>query len=227
MERFIDAENVSRFLKLLCEKTDETSQRTLRSLLARSQRRLALIDSATTGLYPVPPVVLPGRLGGPPRRSVRRLQHDFEASPKPYLLIDPNPGLHIVDINDAYARATMTERRAVAGAPLFDVFPDNPEDPSADGVSNLYESLRIAAATGHAHAMPIQRYDVRDAGGHFVERYWRPSNTPIRGEDGELIYLLHHAVDVTAEVWSRSASENDAAQIYRYREPLSAAGSPA
>jgi hypothetical protein len=49
----------------------------------------------------------------------------------------------------------MTSRHRLAGERLFDVFPDNPDDPPADGVSNLYASLRIAAETGQPHAMKI------------------------------------------------------------------------
>ena len=69
------------------------------------------------------------------------------------LVLDPAPGLHIVDINDAHGRATMTNRRGIAGEQLFDVFPDSPGEPSTDGVSNLYTSLKIAAQTGKPHTM--------------------------------------------------------------------------
>ncbi len=81
------------------------------------------------------------------------------------------------------------------------MFPDNPDNPTADGVSNLFSSLRNTALRGQPQTMPIQRYDVRNAEGMFVERYWRPVNTPIFGE-GRLIYLLHHVEDATAEVLS-------------------------
>ena len=102
-----------------------------------------------------------------------QFQREFENSPLLYLILDPRPGLHIIDINGAYAQATMTTRAVVAGERLFNVFPDNPDDPFADGVSNLYASLRSAAETGRPHAMQIQRYDLRHPNGKFVERYWR------------------------------------------------------
>jgi hypothetical protein len=38
---------------------------------------------------------------------------------------------------------------------------------------------------------------VRDAQGNFVQRYWRPRNTPIYDENGKLLFLLHEADDVT------------------------------
>lgn len=82
------------------------------------------------------------------------------------------------------------------------MFPDNPDDPLADGVSNLYASLRIVAQTGRPHAMAVQRYDIRDPDGSFVERYWQPINSAIVDEDGRLTFLLHHVEDVTDQAAS-------------------------
>ena len=118
------------------------------------------------------------------------------------MLLDPGPGLHIVDINDAYGRATFTNRNDVVGRSLFEIFPDNPDDELADGVSNLYASLRTVVRTGQPHAMAVQRYDIRDLQGQFVERHWQPINSPVHDGDGLLIYLLHHVEDVTADVLS-------------------------
>ena len=84
----------------------------------------------------------------------------------------------IVDVNTAYATATFTHRSDIVGRSLFDVFPDNPDHPFADGVSNLYNSLKTVAKTGQPHAMAVQRYDIRDPAGAFVERHWQPINTP-------------------------------------------------
>ena len=116
------------------------------------------------------------------------------------MLLDPAPGLHIVDINDAYARATFTGRDDVVGHSLFEIFPDNPDDALADGVSNLYTSLRTVVKTGQPHAMAVQRYDIRDPQGQFVERHWQPINSPIHDREGILIYILHHVEDVTADM---------------------------
>lgn len=121
-----------------------------------------------------------------------------------YMLLDPGPGLRIVDINDAYAEATFISRSEVVGKSLFEIFPDNPADPLADGVSNLFTSLRTVARTGQPHAMAIQRYDIRNPAGEFVERHWQPINTPIHDRDRRLILLLHHVEDVTNQVLSSS-----------------------
>jgi PAS domain-containing protein len=125
------------------------------------------------------------------------------------MLLDPGPDLRIVDINDAYAEATLIDRSDVVGSSLFEIFPDNPDNVLADGVSNLYASLRTVAQTGQPHAMAIQRYDIRSRTGEFVERHWQPINTPIHDKDGHLIFLLHHVEDVTDQVLSSSSGKQD------------------
>lgn len=56
----------------------------------------------------------------------------FESAPGCYLVLAPD--LTIVAVNDAYLQATMTEREKILGRRLFEVFPDNPDDPEATGV---------------------------------------------------------------------------------------------
>jgi PAS domain-containing protein len=137
--------------------------------------------------------------------SITQFRRDLEAPPQAYLLLDPRQGLHIVDANPAYAAATLIDPTGVAGQRLFDVFPDNPDNPLADGVSKLLRSLQMAAGTGLRHTMKVQRYDVQNTDGVFVERYWRPRNTPIIGAEGHLLYLLHHVEDVTEEIRAEMA----------------------
>jgi hypothetical protein len=199
MQRFVCEQNIAHFERLLHEATDPTVQSTVRGLLASAKRQLALLSSAASGADTTP-LEQRRRQHGDADTMRRQFQPEFDASPHPYMLLDPGPGLLIVDINDAYAAATLTDRVEIAGRSLFEIFPDNPDDPLADGVSNLYGSLRIVAETGQAHAMAIQRYDIRNPGGVFVERHWQPINSPIHDPAGCLLYLLHHVEDVTAQV---------------------------
>jgi PAS domain-containing protein len=204
MQRFILRENIDRFERLLSFESDEVVRRTLRALLTEAQRKLAETEARMSGVerWSVTALRAEGLLGRM-QPIISKFQQDFEISGRPYLVLDPRPGLYIVDINDAYAEASMAARRKVAGERLFDVFPDNPDDPSADGVNNLYNSLKTAAETGKPHTMAVQRYDVRDKCGRFVERYWRPLNTPLLNEEGRLIFLLHHVEDVTEAVLNK------------------------
>jgi len=123
----------------------------------------------------------------------------FEAAPDPYLVLAPD--LTIVAVSDAYLRATMTQRERIVGRALFEVFPDNPADPAAEGVRNLKASLEQVLNHHVPDAMPVQKYDIRrpqSAGGGFEERFWSPVNTPVFDESGALIYIVHRVEDVTA-----------------------------
>lgn len=199
MQSYICEQNIAHFQKLLDEASDPGLQRTLQALLLSARRELAIVESELSGADGSP-LEARRRRHGDAEAIRRQFQPEFESSPHPYMLLDPAPGLRIVDVNDAYAQATMTNRSDVVGRSLFEIFPDNPDDPLADGVSNLFASLRMVAKSRQAHAMTVQRYDIRDQDGQFIERHWQPVNSPIHDADGVLIYLLHHVEDVTADV---------------------------
>ncbi|MGH3942667.1 MAG: ATP-binding protein [Pseudonocardiaceae bacterium] len=137
-------------------------------------------------------------------------QRLFDAAPSPYLVLDAD--LVIVAVNKAYLAATATDRNIICGRPIFDAFPDNPDDPTADGVHNLHRSLDTVLATGRTDAMALQRYDIpidRDnAGEHFVEKYWSPINTPVLDADGRITHIIHRAEDVTEFVLSHGVDRN-------------------
>ena len=197
MQRFVLEQNIKRFRALMTEERDSRSLETLRNLLSESERNLALMDAIGLGLLPEVAVRGPADPFAQRDGEFARL---FEAAEENYLLLDPRPGLRIVDVNEAYANATMTSRNGIPGERVFDVFPDNPADPLADGVSNLFRSLKRVAETRKPHSMAIQRYDIRDQAGNWIVRYWRPVNLPIFSDAGDLVRLLHQVEDVTAEV---------------------------
>ena len=130
----------------------------------------------------------------------------FEGAPGLYLVLAPD--LRIVAVSDAYLRATMTTREAILGRGIFDVFPDNPDDPEASGVNNLRASLNSVLEFGRTDTMAVQKYDVRRPetdGGGFEERYWSPRNSPVFGPDGQLCFIIHRVEDVTEFVRLRQA----------------------
>ena len=122
----------------------------------------------------------------------------FESAPGLYLVLTPD--LTIVAVSDAYAAATMTEREEILGRNLFDVFPDNPDDPNATGTENLRASLDRVLSKKRPDAMAVQKYDIRkpeSEGGGFEERHWSPVNSPVLGADGKIAYIIHRVEDVT------------------------------
>lgn len=103
----------------------------------------------------------------------------FEATPSPYLVLDPK--LVIVAVNDAYLNATRTQRDAILGRHLFEVFPDSPLDDDAGGVENLQRALSRVLDTGESDTMPMRKYDMPtpdQCAGDLEARYWRIVNSP-------------------------------------------------
>ena len=122
----------------------------------------------------------------------------FESAPGLYLVLAPD--FTIVAVSEAYLRATMTKREEVLGRGIFDVFPDNPNDPAATGVRNLRASLERVLENRTPDSMAFQKYDIRRPeaeGGGFAERYWSPVNSPVFGGAGQVAYIIHRVDDIT------------------------------
>jgi signal transduction histidine kinase len=119
----------------------------------------------------------------------------FESAPGLYLVL--NPELKIVAVSNAYLNATRTKRNDIMGRGIFDVFPDNPDDPTASGVGNLRASLNRVLQTQAPDAMAVQQYDIQKPDGKFEEKYWSPLNTPVLNEKNEVTYIIHRVEDVT------------------------------
>ncbi|WP_461357411.1 ATP-binding protein [Bradyrhizobium sp. USDA 4454] len=144
----------------------------------------------------------------------------FEAAPGLYLVLT-QPDFRIVAASDAYLRATKTERAAVLGRHLFEVFPDNPDDPAADGVRNLRASLERVVQFRRPDTMTVQKYDIRkpeSEGGGFEERFWSPRNTPVFGPTGQFTYIIHRVEDVTSFIQLKQRGAEQAELTDRLRE---------
>jgi len=134
-------------------------------------------------------------------RNVPDFRVLFESVPGLYLVLSRD---HIIlAVSDAYLAATMTGREAIIGRHVFDVFPDNPADPTATGVANLRDSLNRAVSLKRPDTMAVQKYDIRKPGRkaeEFEERFWSPINSPVLGPDGEVQFIIHRVEDVTEYV---------------------------
>src|SRR5882672_3697976 len=151
---------------------------------------MALINLETENEDPltdqIPPIPIPD------------FQALFESAPGLYLVL--TPALTIVAVSEVYLKATMTRWEKILGRNLFNVFPDNPNDPTSSRVSNLSASLKRVLENRAPDAITVQKYDIRrpeSEGGGFEERYWSPVNSPVLGTKGEVAYIIHRVEDVT------------------------------
>jgi len=130
----------------------------------------------------------------------------FQGLPGMVALLTPD--LVYADANEEFLRMSGRTREQVVGRFLFDVFPDNPNDPAATGMRNLEISLRRVVATGERDTMALQRYDVESAAcpGQWEERYWSPVNAPLLDADGKVVLLVHRVEEVTELIRARGRS---------------------
>ena len=157
----------------------------------------------------------------------------FERAPAAMIAIDRR--LSIVAISDRYLAATGTEREAVLGSNVLDVFSARLGAAGARTVRDLEASFARVLSAGIPDVMAVRRRGTAPAGANRGEaRFWRAHNAPVLGEDGSVAYVVHLAEDVTHAVESeptyRLLAEHAADVItrvsldgiYRYVSPSSA-----
>ena len=147
-------------------------------------------------------MALPGRL----------FENIFEATPHPYLILQADERFSTVAVNAQYLAVTGTQREAILGRGLFEVFPDDPSDEASSSVEDLRSSLKRVMSDGRADTMGLQKYDipVRDGTSDFEVKYWSPVNTPLFGTDQKVAYIIHHVEDVTEYVLQSGKGAADA-----------------
>jgi PAS domain S-box-containing protein len=122
----------------------------------------------------------------------------FRSSPNPYMLVDRD--LRYVDANDAYLRVTASKREQLIGRPIFEVFPNDPDDPENDPARLIRASFERVFATGEPDSVAFIRYRVpRHTATGLVDedRYWSATHTPMFDAEGRVAMVLQHTVDVT------------------------------
>jgi PAS domain S-box-containing protein len=154
------------------------------------------------------------------RRSRAVLQGLFDSLPGLYLILTPD--LKIISVSDAYLEATMTRREELIGRGVFEAFPDNPGDVSANGVAHLRASFDHVRHTSAPDTMAIQKYDIRRPDGTFEERYWSPMNSPVLAPDGRIEYLIHRVVDVSEFVRRKSEAGSKPVERLTHIEQMEA-----
>jgi PAS domain S-box-containing protein len=138
----------------------------------------------------------------------------FNAVPGCFLVLAPDyPIFTILAATNDYLCATKTKRSEIIGRPLFEIFPDNPDDPATQATHNTCASLMRAIGLRVPDLMPVQRHDIRLEGGEFEERYWSPVNSPVLTESGEVDYLIHQVENVTESMLLKQKNSYEFRQL--------------
>ncbi|MEL7560896.1 PAS domain-containing protein [Stutzerimonas chloritidismutans] len=153
----------------------------------------------------------------------------FRASPNAYLLLDPD--LVILDANAAYLKLTARSLDEIAGQRIQDAFAADPQFPESTHVDELLDSFARVLSTKALDTLPVIRYSIAvssSSGAAYEDRYWSATHTPLLDDNGEVIAILQHTVDITelqqlkdsmrsAESSGQPAQQIEAAIISRAR----------
>lgn len=135
--------------------------------------------------------------------TIKEFQSVFDNLPGLYLLLQPDdPNFTITAANNAYLKATLNTETTINGKPVFTVFPDTPSTFNKEGKAKLLDLFREAIQTKKSNEVTNFRYDIpsNDGNDHFIERYWRITNTPVLDEKEEVKQIINSVEDITTKV---------------------------
>jgi PAS domain S-box-containing protein len=134
-----------------------------------------------------------------PDTDYRRI---FESLPNQYIIVAPDRT--IVAATDSFLASTGKDREQILGLDILDAFPDNPDNPEAKGTEILRGSIERVLETRKIDILPPVRYDIENAQGVFEPRWFQPLNAPAFDDEGNIVYVLHGAEDITAQMSDKS-----------------------
>jgi PAS domain S-box-containing protein len=113
----------------------------------------------------------------------------FNSLPTPFMVL--NDDLKIVAMNQAYLDLTKRSRESLLGLSVFAAFP-------AEGESRrvLQESFERVRSQGVVDIVPMIPYSIPVKDG-FEQRYWSCTHVPIKDKDGNVVFVLKNAHDIT------------------------------
>lgn len=122
----------------------------------------------------------------------------FRLSPNAYMVLDRE--LRYVAANETYLRLTASTLDQLLGKHLFELFPNDPDDPNNASARMLRDSFERVLRTGQVDVLALIPYRVpleTPAGVVVEERFWSATHTPMLDETGQVAFILQHTVDVT------------------------------
>ena len=125
----------------------------------------------------------------------------FESTPGVHVLLLPDsPRFTIITVSDDHFYVSGKTREELVGLGLFEAFPPNVKDASFDGDESLGASFQYVIKNKKPHRLPVQRYDLKNENGEFEAKYWSATNKPVLDQDGNLLYIIHSAEDITSRI---------------------------
>ncbi len=122
----------------------------------------------------------------------------FKRSPLALMIMDTS--FRIVGANDVYLKLLGRTLEQIVGGYVWDMFPANPSDEEAAANKDIFQkSFEQARDTKITTFLGPIRFDVT-VDGVYKTRVWEINNDPILDDDGNTVYIVNLARDVTDKV---------------------------
>ncbi|HYH14836.1 MAG TPA: PAS domain S-box protein [Flavisolibacter sp.] len=125
----------------------------------------------------------------------------FEATPGISVMIQPDmPTYTVIAVSNDFSRTFNKKRQDLVGSAFFDVILQGTHALSDIGAANLKTSFEYILKHKAPHEIPQQRFDLFNADGSFLPKYWKINNAPVLSDEGEVLYIIHTRQDITDQV---------------------------
>jgi signal transduction histidine kinase len=143
----------------------------------------------------------------------------FEATPGINVIVLPDaPVYTCVAVSNDFILALGVNKQDIIGKGLFEVFPTGPENTNFASEQDLRKSFGFIIKSRMRHDIPILRYDIPDGDGFFRQKYWKINNAPVLSDTGEVLYIIHSAIDITKQVMAeqKAGTVRDLKRAYNF-----------
>src|ERR1700712_3146542 len=126
------------------------------------------------------------------------LAQAFQLSPNAYMVLDAE--LRYVAANDMYLRLTGSTLESLLGKRVFDLFPNDANNPNNASLLLLRGSFDRVLASAQTDVLAVLPYRVpmpSDNGMVDEERYWSATHIPLLDEHGQVAFIMQNTVDIT------------------------------
>lgn len=139
----------------------------------------------------------------------------FKSSVQSVIVKADAPQFTIVAVSDDFERNSLRKREELLGRGLFEMFPDNVENP--DGRARAERAFMDVIATKNRITLPVYKYDIfTPETGKMVPHYWSNTNQPVFNEAGEVTYIINTTTNITRQELLREL--NDSSQDYLLKQ---------
>jgi signal transduction histidine kinase/PAS domain-containing protein len=122
--------------------------------------------------------------------------HVFETVPDLYLILSPE--LNILTASNAYLKALSISREVLVNTGIDEVF-SKYDISDKQVLQEIMDCLAVVVERGELQSLPVQKFNSlkRSGATYAAEGYWQVSNTPIKDESNNILYIIHKVSDVT------------------------------